>query len=113
MKNLQKIFILLITLTISSIVMSCENYRNSSKTISIVVIGDFPEKDIQFVKNKLTMFYKCKVNVLHKIEIPKECKVKGINKYQSISIVKFLNKRFDNIDGKVIGLTNVDICTDR
>ncbi len=113
MKNIDKILVLLITLTISNIVMGYTDYRNNSKTISIVVIGDFPKKDVEFVKNKLTIFYKCKVIVLHKIEIPKECKVKGLNKYKSIDILNILNKKFKNINGKVIGLTTVDICTDR
>ena len=113
MKNINKILVLLITFIISNIVMGYTNYQNNSKTISIVVIGDFPEKDVEFVKNKLTMFYKCKVIVLHKIDMPMGCKVRGVNKYKAIRILEFLEKKFKNNTGKVIALTNVDICADR
>ena len=110
MKNILKImsmFVIMLTLT------SYVDNKNISKTISIVVIGDFPKKDVLYVQKKLSLFYKCEVNILPKIGLPTQYKVKGVNKYHSINIVKFLNKKFNNINGKVIGLTNVDICTDR
>ncbi len=110
MKNILKIITMLVAiLTLTSYF----NNKNISKKISIVVIGDFPKKDVLYVQKKLILFYKCEVAILPKIGIPTQYKIKGINKYHSINIVKFLNKKFDNINGKVIGLTNVDICTDR
>ena len=48
--------------------------------ISIVAVGDFPSSDLALVKEKLTKFYKCKVNVLSKIELPKSYKIKGMQR---------------------------------
>ena len=81
--------------------------------ISIVVVGDFPSSNLALVKEKLTKFYKCKVNVLPKIELPKSYKIKGMQRYSAIDIVRHLNRKFDGRNGKVIGLTQEDICTDR
>ena len=110
MKNLYKIFAVLLTLLIST---SYIGLKPQSKEISIVVIGEFPKKDVVFVQNKLKKFYNCKVNILPKIDIPVNCKVKGLQKYSSVKIVKLLNSKFDTVEGKVVALTQVDICTDR
>ena len=58
MKNLYKIFVVLLTLVIST---SYIGLKPQSKEISIVVIGEFPKKDVEFVQNKLKKFYNCKV----------------------------------------------------
>lgn len=110
MKNLYKIFVVLLTLVIST---SYIGLKPQSKEISIVVIGEFPKKDVEFVQNKLKKFYNCKVNILPKMDIPVSCKVKGLQKYSSVKIVKLLNSKFKNVEGKVVALTQVDICTDR
>ncbi len=110
MKNLYKIIIVLVILLTST---SYIGLTPKSKEISIVVIGEFPNKDVDFVQNKLKKFYNCKVNILPKIDIPINCKIKGLQKYSSVKIVKLLNSKFDNVNGKVIALTQIDICTDR
>jgi archaemetzincin len=110
MKNLYKILTLLLTLIIST---SYIGLKSHSKEISIVVIGEFPKKDVEFVQKKLKKFYNCKVNILPKMDIPVSCKVKGLQKYSSVKIVKLLNLKFSNVEGKVVALTQVDICTDR
>ena len=81
--------------------------------ISIVAVGDFPSSDLVLVKEKLAKFYKCKVSILPKIELPKSYKIKGMQRYSAIDIVRHLNRKFDGRNGKVIGLTQEDICTDR
>jgi archaemetzincin len=110
MKNLYKIFVVLLTLVIST---SYIGLKPQSKEISIVVIGEFPKKDVEFVQKKLKKFYNCKVNILPKMDIPVSCKVSGLRKYSSVKIVKLLNSKFKNVEGKVVALTEVDICTDR
>jgi archaemetzincin len=110
MKNLYKTFAILLTLLIST---SYIGLKPQSKEISIVVIGEFPKKDVEFVQKKLKKFYNCKVNILPRIDIPVDCKVKGTQKYSSVKIVKFLNSKFKNVKGKVVGLTQIDICVDR
>lgn len=110
MKNLFKILVVLLVLLIST---SYVGLTPKTKEISIVVIGDFPKNDVEFVQKKLNKFYNCKVNILPNIKIPVNCKIKGLQKYSSVKIVKLLNSKFDNISGKVVGLTQIDICTDR
>lgn len=110
MKKTYKIFAILLALLVST---SYIGLNSQSKEISIVVIGEFPKKDVEFVQNKLKKFYNCKVNVLPRIDIPADCKVKGVQKYSSVKIVKFLNSKFKNVKGKVVGLTQIDICVDR
>jgi archaemetzincin len=110
MKNLFKILVVLLVLLIST---SYVGLTPKTKEISIVVIGDFPEKDVKFIQDKLTKFYNCKVNILPKIDIPVDCKIKGLSKYSSVKIVKLLNTKFKNVNGRVVGLTQIDICMDR
>jgi archaemetzincin len=110
MKNLYKIFVVALTLIIST---SYIGLKSQSKEISIVVIGEFPKKDVEFVQKKLKKFYNCKVNILPKMDIPVGCKVKGLQKYSSVKIVRLLNSKFKNVEGKVVALTQVDICVDR
>jgi archaemetzincin len=110
MKNLFKISLILLTLLVTT---SYTKLKPQSKEISIVVIGNFPEKDVRFVRDKLTKFYNCKVNILPRIDIPVKCKIKGLSKYSSVKIVKLLNTKFNNTNGKVVALTQLDICTNR
>jgi len=110
MKNLYKIFAIVLTLIIST---SYIGLKSHSKEISIVVIGEFPKKYVEFVQKKLKKFYNCKVNILPKMDIPVSCKINGLQRYSSVKIVKLLNSKFDNVEGKVVALTQVDICTDR
>jgi archaemetzincin len=110
MKNLYKIIIVLIILLTST---SYVGLTSKTKEISIVVIGDFPKNDVVFVQNNLKKFYNCKVNILPRIDVPVECKIKGLSKYSSVKIVKLLNTKFNNTNGKVVALTQLDICTNR
>lgn len=110
MKNFCKIFGVLLMLFITT---SYNVNKKQLQTISVVVVGDFPKNDVIFVESKLKKFYNCKVNILPKMDIPVSCKIKGLQKYSSVKIIELLNSKFKNVDGKVVALTQLDICTDR
>jgi archaemetzincin len=95
------------------IVLLTSMSRSKNPVIYVVGINHPLKSDIELVKNNLKTFYRCDVFILKTINIPKSIKVNGTDKYQSVKIVEYLNDRYQNIDGKVIGVTNVDICTDR
>jgi archaemetzincin len=73
-------------------------------------MGNVRDRDIHRVQKELSSFYDCNVIILPKIKLMNDTKVKGLNKYQSEKILINLIKRFYNKRGKVLLLTDVDIC---
>jgi archaemetzincin len=86
---------------------------NPSQTIFVVPMGKTSDFDVNYIVNELKQFYKCNVKILPKVETPAIAKVKGLKKYRAVDILNFLSTKYKNNNGKVLALTDVDICTDR
>jgi len=84
-----------------------------TQTIFIVPMGKTSKYDVNYIVNELKQFYKCEVKVLPKVETPSIAKVNGLKKYRAIDILNFLTTKYKKNNGKVLALTDVDICTDR
>lgn len=87
--------------------------KEVKQKIYLFGLGDVPLKNIDFVKKELVSFYNYDVVVLPNQEIPKTLMVQGINKYQANNILDYLDSTHKKYDGKVLAITNVNICTDR
>lgn len=83
------------------------------QTIFVVPMGNTSNYDVNYIVYELKQFYKCNVKVLPKIETPSFTKVKGLKKYKALDILNFLSTKYKKNNGKVLALTDVDICTDR
>jgi archaemetzincin len=106
----------LLILTISVVSSFKENKTLFSKeklTINITTMGDVKKNDVDLVSNELTKFYDANVILLPKIDLIKNSKVSGINKYDAIKILNTIEEKYPNTQHKVLLLTNYNICTDR
>jgi len=83
------------------------------QTIFVVPMGKTSNFDVNYIVNELKQFYKCDVKVLPKVETPAIAKVKGLKRYRAVDILNFLSTKYKKNNGKVLALTDVDICTDR
>ena len=84
-----------------------------TQTIFIVPMGKTSKVDVNYIVSELKQFYKCDVRVLPQIETPKITKVKGLKRYNANDILNFLTIKYKKNNGKVLALTDDDICTDR
>ena len=102
---MKKILVILVItfLTLSFIV-------GSNSTIYITSMGNVKNSDIIKVQKELSSFYDCDVIILPKIDLMTDTKVKGMNRYQSEKILSNIIQKFYNKRGKVLLLTDVDIC---
>lgn len=87
--------------------------KNVKQKIYLLGLGNIPFKNINFVKKELKDFYNYDIIVLPNQNVPNNLKVKGINKYQANNILDYLDKIYKKYDGKILAITNVNICTDR
>jgi archaemetzincin len=82
----------------------------SNSTIYITSMGNVKNSDVVRVQKELSSFYNCNVIILPKIDLMTDTKVKGMNRYQSEKILNNIIQKFYNKRGKVLVLTDVDIC---
>lgn len=88
-------------------------FYDSSKEIYLTSMGDVKSSDVQRVKEIIESNYKNhNVTILPGINVISDSKVEGLNRYHSNIIFDTLESMFSEKDGKVVVLTNVDICTD-
>lgn len=76
-------------------------------------MGNVDESKIHSVKKDIAGFYRLDVKILPKIKVIKRAKILGTEKYGAYEILDHINLNYKNIDGKILILTNVDICAER
>jgi archaemetzincin len=82
-------------------------------TIYLVPMGSISNGDIELSSKELNKFYSFNVVILNRIDVPNSTKVNGMKKYNANKILEYLNSKYSKYNGKVLALTDVDICTDR
>jgi len=88
-------------------------FTTRKPTIYLVPMGNISNDDVELSSKELNKFYSFNVVVLNRIKVPKSTKVNGLKKYNADQILNYLESKYSNYDGKVLGLTDVDISTDR
>lgn len=88
-------------------------FYDSSKEIYLTSMGDVSDSEVLKVKDIIeSNFENYNVTILPDIDLISDSKVEGLNRYQTKKILKTLKNIFSEKDGKVVVLTNVDICVD-
>jgi len=88
-------------------------FTTPKPTIYLVPMGNISNNDVEFSSKELNKFYSFNVVILNRIEVPKSTKINGLKKYNANQILKYLNSKYSKYNGKILGLTDVDICSDR
>ena len=88
-------------------------FKKEKLKINITTMGNVKKSDVDLVSNEITKFYDANVILLPKIDLIKNSKVSGINKYDAIKILNTIEEKYPNTQHKVLLLTNYNICTDR
>ncbi len=83
------------------------------KTIYVIPLNNVTQTDVFLASNELKTFYKLDVVVLNRDLIPIDLKSKTSGKYNANKILKFLGNKYEYLDGKIVGITNVNISTKR
>lgn len=105
---IMKKYILLLTLIL---ITPFFIFFKPSKTIFLTTMGNVKHSEIVMVKNQIESSYNgYEVIILPKVDLMTDTKVVGLNKYQAEKILNNINKKFSDKKGKVVLLTNVDIC---
>jgi archaemetzincin len=88
-------------------------FYDSSKDIYLTSMGDVSDSDVLKVKEIIeSNFEDYNVTILPDIDLISDSKVEGLNRYHTKKIFATFENIFSEKDGRVIVLTNVDICTD-
>lgn len=88
-------------------------FTPNKPTIYLVPMGNISNKDVELSSKELNKFYSFNVIILDRIDVPKSTKVIDLKKYNGNKILKYLKSKYLNYNGKILGLTDVDICTNR
>jgi archaemetzincin len=88
-------------------------FKKEKLKINITTMGNVKKSDVDLVSNEVTKFYDANVILLPKIDLIKDSKVSGINKYDATKILNIIEEKYPNTQHKVLLLTNYDICTTR
>ena len=104
-------YTLLYVVTVTTIVLIV--LYDSSKEIYLTSMGDVKNSEVLKVKEIIESNYEnYNVTILPSIDVISDSKVEGLNRYQTKKILKTLGNIFSEKDGKVMVLTDVDICED-
>jgi archaemetzincin len=96
--------------SIISCIILKDFFNFSKEKIYILPMGDVNELKISSVKKDISKFYKLDVETLPKIKLIRGTKISDPEKYDAYKILKHVNSNYKHIDGKILVLTNVDIC---
>jgi archaemetzincin len=88
-------------------------FKKEKLKINITTMGNVKKSDVDLVSYEITKFYDANIVLLPKIDLIKDSKVSGINKYDAIKILNTIEEKYPNTQHKVLLLTNYNICTDR
>jgi archaemetzincin len=83
------------------------------KVVYVQTMGQVNNSDLELVVQSIRKFYKYEVVVNGKFPTLDSLRVKNRTRFQSNKILKVSKIINKNLDGKVLILTNYDICTDR
>jgi predicted Zn-dependent protease len=85
---------------------------DSSKEIYVTSMGNVKHSEVLKTKEIIESYYKdYNVTILPSIDLISDSKIEGLNKYKSDKILNSLEKIFPEKNGRVMVLTDVNICT--
>jgi archaemetzincin len=112
MKYFLIISLLLITCGSACLRDNLTSSIDKKKTIYIVPLDNVKQTDVVLSSKELKSFYNYDVVVLNRDVTPSQYRNPS-GKYNAGKILKFLGEKYQNLDGKIVGITNVNISTKR
>jgi archaemetzincin len=74
---------------------------------------EIPNEDIAFVKQALMGFYNAQIKVLPRVDLPEQAYYAPRRRYRAEKILPFLLEKLPSDGDRILGLTGVDISTDK
>lgn len=74
---------------------------------------ELPGDDVALVKQALVGFYNVQIKVLPRVELPKQAYYEPRRRYRAEKILPFLLEQLPSDGDRILGLTGVDISTDK
>jgi len=112
MKYFLIISLLLITCGSACLRDNLTSSIDKKKTIYIVPLDNVKQTDVVLSSKELKSFYNYDVVVLNRDVTPSQYRNPS-GKYNAGKILKFLGEKYQHLDGKIVGITNVNISTKR
>lgn len=112
MKYFLIISLLLITCGSACLRDNLTSSIDKKKTIYIVPLDNVNQTDVVLSSKELKSFYNYDVVVLNRDVTPSQYRNPS-GKYNAGKILKFLGEKYQHLDGKIVGITNVNISTKR
>ena len=112
MKYFLIISFLLITCAFEFLRKNISTSFEEQKIIYIIPLNNVKQSDVSLAHEELKSFYKYNVVILNRDVIPTQLRNPS-GKYNANKILKFLGEKYEYLDGKLIGITNVNISTKR
>ncbi len=113
MKYFLIVTLLFLTCSSNSLKWNTKQLLQKQKTIYIIPLNGVNQNDVLLSSNELQNFYHYNVIVLSQDVIPNNIKLQTSGKYNANKILKFLGEKYGYLDGKIVGITNVNISTKR
>lgn len=112
MKYFLIISLLLITCGSACLRDNLTSSIDKKKTIYIVPLDNVKQTDVALSFQELKGFYNYDIVILNRDVTPSQYRNPS-GKYDAGKILKFLGEKYQHLNGKVIGITNVNISTKR
>ena len=112
MKYFLIISLLLITCASESLKKNIPTSFEEQKILYVIPLNNVNQSDVSLSHEELKSFYKYNVIILNRDVIPTQLRNPS-GKYNANKILKFLGEKYGHLNGKIVGITNVNISTKR
>ena len=94
--------------------VSAQSGIPGSQVLNIQPLGkELPNEDMLFVKQALVGIYNVQIRVLPRVDLPEQAYYEPRRRYRAEKILPFLLEKLPSDGDRILGLTGVDISTDK
>jgi archaemetzincin len=94
--------------------VSAQSGVEGKQVLLIQPLGkELPNEDMAFVKQALVGIYNVQIRVLPRVDLPEQAYYEPRRRYRAEKILPFLLERLPSDGDRILGLTGVDISTDK
>jgi archaemetzincin len=94
--------------------VSAQSGIMENHALNIQPLGkELPSEDLAFVKQALVGIYNVQIRVLPRVDLPEQAYYEPRRRYRAEKILPFLLERLPSDSDRILGLTGVDISTDK
>jgi archaemetzincin len=94
--------------------ISAQSGISGKQVLHIQPLGaEIPNEDMALVEQALVGFYNVQIRVLPRVNLPEHAYYEPRRRYRAEKILPFLLEKLPNANDRILGLTGVDISTDK